>query len=186
MCAYISNPSVCPKHVWMNNSRIRLKFIGGSWKREDTAPFTSKNTVNFFVVFELDTYSVDLSTDVTLKDYLFGSIKLTKTADADKYKYIAYGIGLIRVQNSDCFTFGVDMNPSVHINNNKKDTFILGKGPSQRLDDTTLTSEAHNSINFSRSNRKFCLSLHYNRSNCLLNNFLILQRYINSMQLILK
>ena len=83
---------------------------------------------------------------------------------------------LIRVQNSDCFIFVVDMNSSVHINNNKKDNLILGKGPSQRLDDTTLTSEAHNSINFSRSNRKFCLSLHYNQSNRFLFDFLILQK----------
>ena len=68
------------------------------------------------------------------------------------------------------------MNSSVHINNNKKDTLILGKGPSQRLDDTTLTSEAHNSINFSRSNGKFCLSLHYNQRNRFLFDFLILQK----------
>ena len=35
----------------------------------------------------------------------------------------------------------------------------------QGLDDTTLTAEAQCSINFSISNRKFCLSLHYNGSN---------------------
>ena len=93
MCAYIANPSVCPKLVWMNNSRIRLKFIGSCLKQEDTAPFTQKNTVNFFIVYELDAWSLDLSTDVALKDCLLGSIKLTKTADADKYKYIAYGVG---------------------------------------------------------------------------------------------
>ena len=50
-------------------------------------------------------------------------------------------------------------------NNNKKDILILGKGPIQGLDDTKLTAEAQYSINFSRSNRKFCLSLHYNGSN---------------------
>ena len=33
------------------------------------------------------------------------------------------------------------------------------------LDDTTLTAEAQCSINFSVSNRTFCLSLHYNGSN---------------------
>ena len=26
MCAYIANVNVCPKLVWMKNSRIRLKF----------------------------------------------------------------------------------------------------------------------------------------------------------------
>ena len=55
--------------------------------------------------------------------------------------------------------FGVDMSSSVHIDNEKKDTLILGIGPTQWLDDTTLTAEAQYSINFSRSNRKFYWSL---------------------------
>ena len=50
----------------------------------------------------------------------------------------------------------------------KKDILILGFGPAQGLDDTTLTVEAKYSINVSRSNRKFCLSLHYNGSNSFL------------------
>ena len=33
------------------------------------------------------------SSDPTLKNYLFGAIKLVKTADIDKYKYSGYGIG---------------------------------------------------------------------------------------------
>ena len=40
----------------------------------------------------------------------------------------------------------------------KKDILILDEGPTQRLDDTTLTAEAKYSINFSRSHRKFRLS----------------------------
>ena len=64
--------------------------------------------------------------------------------------------------------FGVDMSSSVHIDNKKKYFLILGKGPTQGLDDTTLTAEAQYSINFSRSNRKICISLHYNGSNSFL------------------
>ena len=41
-----------------------------------------------------------------------------------------------------------------------------GKGPTQGLDDATLTAEAKYSINFSSSNKKICLSLNYNESNC--------------------
>ena len=47
---------------------------------------------------------------------------------------------------------GVGMSSSVHVdntnnnnnnnNNNNKDILILGKGPTQGLDDTTLTAEA--------------------------------------------
>ena len=34
-----------------------------------------------------------------------------------------------------------DMSSSFHINNKKKGIFILGKGPTQGLDNTTLTAE---------------------------------------------
>ena len=57
---------------------------------------------------------------------------------------------------------------SVHIYNNNKCILILGEGPKQRLDDTTSTAEAKYPINFTQSNRKFCLSLHYNGSNSFL------------------
>ena len=56
--------------------------------------------------------------------------------------------------------FGVDRSPSVYIDNRKKDILTLSFGPTQWLDDTTLTAEAQYSINFSRSIRKFCLNLH--------------------------
>ena len=60
------------------------------------------------------------------------------------------------------------MSSALHIHNEKKDILILGKRPTQRLDNTTLTAEAQYSIIFSRSNRKFCLSLYYNGSKCIL------------------
>ena len=50
---------------------------------------------------------------------------------------------------------------SVHVDNKKKDDLILG-GPTQGLDGTTLTAEKLYSINFTKINKKFCLSLHYN------------------------
>ena len=60
------------------------------------------------------------------------------------------------------------MSLSRHIDNNKKGILILGLGPTQGLDDTTLTAEAQYLNHFSRSNRKLCLSLHYNGSNSFL------------------
>ena len=60
------------------------------------------------------------------------------------------------------------MSSCVYIDNNKKDILILGIGPTWWLDNTTLSVEAQYSVNFSRSNRKFCLSLHYNGSNSFL------------------
>ena len=54
----------------------------------------------------------------------------------------------------------------MHIDNKKKDILVLGEGPTQGLDNTTITAC---SINFSRSNRKLEIeSLHYNGSNSFL------------------
>ena len=51
------------------------------------------------------------------------------------------------------------LSSSVHIDNKYKDIIVLGKGPTQGLDNTTLTAEAKYFLNFSRSQRKFCKSL---------------------------
>ena len=56
----------------------------------------------------------------------------------------------------------------MHIDNKKKDTLILSKGPMQGLDNIMLKVEAQYSNTFSRSNGKFCLSLHYDGSDSFL------------------
>ena len=42
-----------------------------------------------------------------------------------------------------------------NVDNKKKDISILGEGPTQRLNDTTLTAEKNNSINLLSLERKF-------------------------------
>ena len=90
-----------------------------------------------------------------IKNCLFGSLKLTKNADPDKYKYSGYSHTATvrhRISRSDfSFTdgsmvenviiFGADMSSSMHIDNKNKDILILGEGSTQGLDDTTLTAE---------------------------------------------
>ena len=49
----------------------------------------------------------------------------------------------------------------------KKDILILGKGPTQGLQHT-LSPEKMYSINFTEKNKKFCLSLQYNKENSYL------------------
>ena len=80
--------------------------------------------------------------------------------------------------------FRVDMNSSVHIGNKTKDILILGFAPTQELNDTVLTTEAQYSIDFSRWNIKFCLTLHYTRNDSFL--FVNATKSINSKQKILK
>ena len=56
------------------------------------------------------------------------------------------------------------MSSSVHIDNKNKDILIFGGGLTEGLDDTTLKAEANYLINFTQSEIKFILSLHYNES----------------------
>ena len=62
----------------------------------------------------------------------------------------------------------VDMSSYVHVDNKKKDISILGEGPTQELDDTTLTAEKKYSLNSTATRKRFCLSLHCNRENSYL------------------
>ena len=47
--------------------------------------------VNFFIVYELDTWQGDLDFQFSLEGCLFGDVKLAKNADPDKYVYSGYG-----------------------------------------------------------------------------------------------
>ena len=76
------------------------------------------------------------------------------------------------------------MSSSVHVDNKKKDILILGEGPTQRLDDTTLIVEKKYSINFTESRKEFCLSLHYNGADSYL--FVNGTEFINLKQKTLK
>ena len=46
-----------------------------------------KKGINLYVFYTLGSQLTNLNTDFTLGNYLFGSVKLTKNANLDKYKY---------------------------------------------------------------------------------------------------
>ena len=112
--------------------------------------------VNIYIVYELRTSSSNIN-DPTLKNCLFVAVTLTKNADIDKYRYSGYGIGFDRRSSfsfpgggfgQNIIIFGADMNSSIHIDNKGKDILIVGKGPTQGLDEHSLTAEKMYSINF--------------------------------------
>ena len=59
------------------------------------------------------------------------------------------------------------MSSSTKVNNRKKKILILCRGPTQGLEHT-LSAEKMYSISFTENNKKLCLSLHYNGTNCYL------------------
>ena len=98
------------------------------------------------------------SPDFTLGYLLFDAFKLTKNADSDRCSYSEYGVGF-DARGSFSLTddsefgknviiLGVDVSSSVHIDNKKRDSLFLGKGPTDGLDDTTMAVQKNYSINF--------------------------------------
>ena len=65
----------------------------------------------------------------------------------------------------------------MHFDKKVKDILIPGEGPTQWLDDTTLTAQVKYRINFTKSRKTYVSSLHYNGNNSYL---LMLQKYISS------
>ena len=137
--------SISPTVKWHNNSKFCLVFKGGRLKQKN-AICTPPNRINFYIVYELDSWPRDLDSEFTLKSWLFGGVKLAKNADPDKYVYSGNGIGFnTHIKHSlpdgsvgkNVIIFGADMSSSVHIENKGKDILTLGKGPTHRLNNTT-------------------------------------------------
>ena len=157
------------------NGKRYLTFKGSFLKNDEFKDKLDKIT-NIYIVCDLET-NLNYNPDFTLENCLFGAVKITKTTDVDKYKYSGYGIGF---DGRGAFThpngsfgnnaiiFGVDTNSSVHIDNKGKYILILGSGPTQGLGENSLSAEKMDSINFSETRKKFCLSLHYNGANSYL------------------
>ena len=49
--------------------------------------YIPKKVINIYISYTLNSQLRKLDTDFTLGNCLFGSVKLTKNADLDKYKY---------------------------------------------------------------------------------------------------
>ena len=115
--------------------------------------------MNLYIVYELVTSSRDCRTNFTIRDWLFGAVKLAKNADHDKYGYSGYGIGLNarssfslpnREFGKNVAIFGVDNSPSFHTDNRKNNVLVFGECAADGLGDTTRTAEAKYSININK------------------------------------
>ena len=117
-------------------------------------------------------------------------MSLTKRVDIDQYKYSGYGIGFDRKGKfssgngfgRNCIISGADISSSVRANNKTKNILVLAKDFVQGLDNTTIYAEILFSINFTKTTKKFCLSLHYNVDK----SYLFVNGTTNSKQKILR
>ena len=138
-----SDYGITPYLSYYDTNKIRVKFDGGCLK-QDQGTLLHGGIVNIYIVYEI-TDNFNVSSYPTLENCLFGTVKLTKNADIDKYGYSGYGIGFDRHGSfsfpgtglgRNVIIFGVDMSSSTKIDNRKKDILILGKGPTQGLEQT--------------------------------------------------
>ena len=99
---------------------------------------------------------------MTLNNCLFGSVKLWKNVDLDKYNYSSYGIAFDSLSKflfrdgrfGKREMFLADTSSSWHIDHENKYILILGEGATQGLDARTSTSETKYPINFTRSRKR--------------------------------
>ena len=119
------------------NARIKLKFDESILREK--LPTSLRLIANYYIVYRLNLRTN--SSNIVLENRLFGKIKMTKTADTDKYKYQGHGIGFdlsgvfSHPNGGDCknvIFWGVDLTNSKHANNKTKDVLVLGHGLIQK------------------------------------------------------
>ena len=134
--------------------------------------FNPKNVINLYTYYLLRPQLRNLDTDFTIVNCLFRSVKITKNADPE---VLATELNWILVQNFylqmeavECHYVWSWYELIVPVDKKGKDILIFGEGPTQVLDDTSLTEETKYCINFSPSGKRFVLSPQYDGSNSFL------------------
>ena len=86
----MSDNYLSPTLDYFNNPKFQVQF-NGSCLATNRA-FTPNKIINLYIVFGIKSCPYYNDNSFTLKNYLFGSVKLTKNPDHDKYFYSGYGI----------------------------------------------------------------------------------------------
>ena len=131
----------------------RLEFRRSCLKQHKIT-YSHGKIVNIYIVYELDKIYTKISP--TLVNCLFGAVSLTK--NIDKYKCSRQGIGFDRRNvysfgngfGRNVIIFGADISVSVDVDNQRKDIFIPGDGPTQGLGEHSLTTEKMYPVNFTK------------------------------------
>ena len=149
----------------LKNARVILKFNNSvSVQKIKNSPLCSISILNLYIGYELNNQPRNPSNNLTLKNCLFGTVKLVRNADKSKFTYNDRGIafdGEVMWSFANDFgrnvvIFGVDNTSSSHTDNQKNNFLVLGEGPTDGINDTTGAAEKRFSINFSKAKAKFC------------------------------
>ena len=141
----------------------------------------NKNVVNIYIVYKLDLLASTRDKSFTLQNVVFGAMQITKDAtNNSKNNYKKYSICFNErsefefghtitegrfthtTDARNVLIFGADMSFSVHANNRANHIYLMGTGPTQGINNTTIYAEKNFYRNFTDFGKKFMLSLHYN------------------------
>ena len=157
------------------NNRLGVTFNGNYMKRNKLG-YAHGKIVNLYIVYELKNRRID-SSDFTIQNGLFRSVKITKNANTSQYKHEGYGICFDgessfsfgnRIDAKNVIIFGVSNSNSSHSTNRTQNIYVLGKDFVQGINNTTIYAEKIYKTNFTEQSKKFVLSLHYNGDNLYL------------------
>ena len=125
-----SDNSLSPLIDYLDN-KIRPKFNRICLK-QNKLTYTYEKIVNIYIVYEVGASS-SFNDYLTLKNSLFGAVRLTKNADIDKYRYSGFGTGFDGKGSfsfpgtgfgQNVIIFGGNMRSSVHVVNREKTYYI--------------------------------------------------------------
>ena len=154
-----------------NDGRMHVSLSGNHFQQNKVIMPNNNNVINIYCVYKIDPIASTRDDTFSVQNVLFGAMEITKNADTSKYNYKGYGIcfdegGTFSMGNiyngRNVIIFGVHENSVIHSNNKTNNIYIMGDGFVQGIADTTLYAEKTYSQNFTRSSKKFILSLHYN------------------------
>ena len=136
----------------------------------------STKIINVYIVYELYDWPKNPTNNFIFKNCLFGATDIAKISDKEKYVYSGYGITFNSTDwwsfsndiAKNVIIFGVDNSSSSYVDNRKNNFLILGLDPTFEINGNFCSPEKIISINFTKANTKFCLSLHYNVDNSYL------------------
>ena len=103
-----SDYGIAPKLSYYDTNTIRLKSDGGCLKQDPGSLFHG-GIENVDIVCEIS-IKININDYLTLKNCLFGAVKLTKNVDIDRYGYSVYGIGFDRHGSFSFPSYGLGRN----------------------------------------------------------------------------
>ena len=144
-----SSASVSSMPVLENNGRMNVKSDGYYFVQSKVIHPNANKIVNIYIVYRLDPISKFRSTDYTIQNALFGTIKVTKNATgSSNNKYEGYGICFDEggtfskggtTNGRNVIIFGADMSFSTNATNKvNNNIYVLGDFLVQGINRTSI------------------------------------------------